>query len=109
MQHLAGPAADGVDEDVDPPEALERLGDHPLAVGLDGHVGGDRDAVRPGGLDPLDRRLARLARPARDRDPGAGPRERLGQGRADAAAAAGHEGDPAVEAEDVELAQSISS
>ena len=109
MQDLAGAAADGVDEDVDPPEALERLGDHPVAVGLDGRVGGDREAVRAGGHDPRDRRLARVARPAGDRDPGAGPGERLGQRRADAAAAAGDEGDPAVEAEDVELAQSISS
>ena len=35
VEDLAGTAADGVDEDVDLAEPLERLRDHPIAVGLD--------------------------------------------------------------------------
>ena len=63
----------------------------------------DRDTLRTGGADPLDRRVERsLAATGHDHlRPGA--RERLGDGRPDRPAAARHEGDAAVEAEDVEL------
>ena len=108
VEHLAGAAADGVDEDVDPAEALDGLARPSARVGLVGRVGDDARPSLPGGLDPLDRRVERLLRPARDGDLGAGPGEGLGQRRADAAAAARDEGDAAVEAEDVELAHPCS-
>ena len=107
MQHLAGPAADGVDQDVDPAEPLERLGDHPVGVGLDGRIRGDREAVGAGRPDPLDREVRRLERPSGDRDMCPRAREGLRERRPDAAAATGDQGHPTLEAEDVELAQSV--
>ena len=109
VEHLAGAAADGVDDDVDSPEGIDRLADHPVGVVLDGRVGRDRDALRPGGPDALDGGVARLLVPARDRDlrPGAG--ERLADRGPDGAAAARDEGDLPLEAEDVELCHGVPS
>ena len=57
MEHLARPAADGVDEDVDAPERVARRGDHPIGIRLAGRVPG-----RPRG--PRTRRPGRAPRPA---------------------------------------------
>jgi hypothetical protein len=104
MEHLAGAASDGVDEDVDPAEALDRLGHHPIRVGFLRHVCRDRVTLRSGGLDPLDRGPAGLGRPARNGDarPRAGKsfRER----RSDATTTARDQRDAAFQAEQVELA-----
>ena len=55
------------------------------------------------------RRVGGFAGPADDRHPCPGARERLGDRRADPAAATRDQGHPTLEAEDVELAQSVSS
>ena len=103
MEHLARPAADRVDHDVDPAELLERLGDHPIAVGLDGHVGRDGEALRPGRPHPSQRVIAQATRPVGDRHARPGAGEGLGHRRPDRSAAAGHDGDAPLEVEDVEL------
>ena len=86
------------------PKRCDGLRDHPVAVRLVGRVGRDREPVGAGGLDPLDGGVAGLPGPAGDRDPCPGSGERLGERGPDAAAAARDEGDPPLEAEDVELA-----
>ena len=103
MERVAGPAADRVDHDVDPPEPIDRRGDHPIRVGLDGRVGDDREALRAGGPDPLDGRIERSLAATRHDHLRPGAREGLGDGGPDGAAAARDQGDAAVEAEDVEL------
>ena len=104
MEGLAGTAADGVDQDVDAAEPLDRLLDHPLAVGLVGRVGDDGQALAARRLDLVDGGVEGSLRAADDDDPGAGPGEGHRQRRADAAATARDDGDEAVEPEVVERA-----
>ncbi len=105
MELLAGAAADGVDQDVDPPEALDRVSrDHALGIGLVGRVGDDGQALATGGLDPRDGGVERVLGPAADDDLRAGPGEGLGQRRADGAAAARDDGHEAIQPEVVECA-----
>jgi len=108
VERLAGTAADGVDQDVDPAEAVQCLLDHPVAVGLAGHVGHDREAFRPGGGHPIRRRVEAGLGPSGDRDLGARAGEGHGHLGPDAAAPAGDDRNQAVEAEDVELAHPCS-
>jgi len=62
VEDLARAAADRVDEDIDPAEALDGGRDQPLAISLVGHVGLDRDAVRSGGSHALEGFINNVAR-----------------------------------------------
>ena len=75
MEDLAGAAADGVDDDVEAPEAVDGLLDDAVGVGLVGRVAGDREALRAGRRDPSDRLVERVLGAAGDRDLRAGARE----------------------------------
>ena len=77
-----------------PAEAGHGRLDHPLAVRLAGRVGGDRQALRAGCPDALDRGLAALGGAAGDGHAGSGSGERLRERRSDGAAAAHDEGGP---------------
>ena len=97
-QRQNGEASRVVDENVDRAKALDGRCDHPFAVGGLGHVGCDRHDRRSAFV--LDRRRRtdqRVLGASGDGDPrsltGEGARDRI----ADPRAAAGHEGDLAVE------------
>ena len=63
-EDLAGAAADAVDDDVEPAEALDGGRDDPLALGLARHVGAQREdlGARPRGASRRPPRPARRSR-----------------------------------------------
>ena len=104
VEDLTGAATDGVDDDVDLAELRDGLGDEPLALVFDGHVGGDREALGAGGLHPLDGVAKRVRGTPGDSDTSSGARQRFGHRGTDRAATARDDRHATIEAEDVELA-----
>ena len=79
-----------VDEDVEPAEPLDRVGDEPAAEGRVAQVAGDGDRLASGGADQVDdlARVGLLGRVVVDRDVGpfAGIGDRRGAAHAEVAA-----------------------
>ncbi len=84
------------------PKRVERLLDHPIAVGLVGRVDGHGQPLRARRLDPLDRHLEGSLRPTRHGHPRPDAREGLRDRGADATAATDHQRHATIEAEHVQ-------
>ena len=108
MQRGARAAADGVDQDVEPPEGRDGLVDDAVGVRLLRHVRRQHERLR---ARPLDR-LARLLQPALvaadDRDVRAHAGERPADPHADPTGAARDQGRPPVQPEPAQLVHSLS-
>jgi hypothetical protein len=75
MQCVAGPAADGVDDDIQSPEPIQNLGYCPLRVSLIGDISRNRNGFRTSSPNTGRRRLRSLSCTVNDRHRCAGFRQ----------------------------------
>jgi hypothetical protein len=103
LEHRRGRRSPGVvDQDVDPPELLDGLGDQPVQVAGLVDVAGDRQGAAPEAADLLGGHLDLLGGAGGADHVGAGLAEGVGDAATDAAPGSGDDGDLVIDAESIQ-------